>query len=282
MTFAGALPVLFVSLSFTGYACAVALGSLAPLALYVVLALRPAAVHAMKDPCRADAPAAFWTARRELACQNEEFALAVAARQGAAWRVGRAAVAPPSAWLALPPVLALASAWILYPMHYPVLRVVNLSPVELSIYVDGKPFGVVQPSSAESSRAGLRTRVPAGARTLEARTPAGEALEQLRVHFEAGQSHLFAPASQGFCFWLESTRYGRAPDPASPLAALDPDQRFWVLRQPIDSWFAPNPVPGAADERSTGGVLTALRQGRCAELPPALAPDFPEAPPASE
>lgn len=282
MTFAGALPVLFDSLSFAGYACAVALGSLVPAALYVVLALRPVAAHAKKDPCRAEAPAAFWTARQELVCRNEEFASAVAARHRAAWRASRAPVAGPSAWLALAPVLALASAWILYPMHFPVLRVVNLSPVELSIYVDGEPFGVVQPTSAESSRAGLRTRVPAGARTLEARTPAGDALEHLRVHFEAGQSHLFAPASQGYCFWLESTRYGRAPGPASPLAALDPELPFWVLRQPIDSWFAPNPVPGAADERSTGGVLTALRQGRCAEVPPALAPDFTKAGAASE
>lgn len=282
MTFAGALPVLFDSLSFVGYACAVALGSLVPAALHVVFALRSAAVHVMKDPCRAEAPAVFWTARQELICRNEEFATAVAARHRAAWRVGRTPFATPSGWLALPPALALASAGILYPMHYPVLRVVNLSPVELSIYVDGEPFGVVQPTSAESSRAGLRTRVPAGARSLEARTPAGDALEHLRVQFEAGQSHLFAPASQGFCFWLESTRYGRAPGPASPLAALDPEQRFWVLRQQIDSWFAPNPVPGAADERSTGGVLTALRQGRCAELPPALAPDFSEVEAASE
>jgi hypothetical protein len=167
-------------------------------------------------------------------------------------------------------------------VHYPPLRVVNLTGAEISIYVDGEPFGVVQPSSAESSRAGLQTRVAAGLRTLEARNSEGQPLEHLQVRVEAGQTHLFAPASRGFCFWLESTRYGRATAPDRPLLALDPGQRFWVLRTPVDSWFAPNPLPGAEDERSTGGVLTALRQGRCGDVPPGLVPSFPGSEAASE
>jgi hypothetical protein len=179
-------------------------------------------------------------------------------------------------------VLALAAAWALYPLHYPVLRVVNLSGAELSIYVDGEPLGVVQPSSGESARAGLQTRVPAGERALEARDPSGAVLEHLQVRFEAGQTHLFAPSSDGFCFWLESTRYGRAKAPARPFVALDPGQRFWVLRGPVDSWFAPNPPSSAADERSTGGVLTALRQARCSELSPSGEPSRASDPEASE
>lgn len=282
VTFAGALPVLFNRLSFLGYAAAVSFASLIPAAIALALAQRRHAVHPTRQTCRSESPAVFWWARHELACQSEAFASAVAAHHDVPIRARRPPFNPASPWLALGPALALASAWLLYPLHYPELRVVNLSGAELSIYVDGEPFGVVQPTSAESSRAGLQTRVAAGLRTLEARTAEGEPREHLQVRFEGGQNHLFAPASPGFCFWLESTSYGRARAPDRPLSALDPEQRFWVLRGPVDSWFAPNPMPGSDDERSTGGVLTALRQGRCGELPPALAPGDPGSEAASE
>jgi len=35
----------------------------------------------------------------------------------------------------------------------------------------------------------------------------------------------------------------------------------------IDTWFSPNPAAQSADVRSTGGVLTALRQAPCSAAP---------------
>lgn len=272
VTFAGALPVLFDRLAFALYAGMAALGSLIPLAVAIGLARRRRPAHPARDVCRAEGAAVLWTSRHELACRNATFASALSALHHVPSRLRRAPLLTLRPWLTLGPALALAAAWFLYPMHYPALRVVNLSGAELVITVDGEPFGIVQPTTAESSRAGLQTRVAAGLRTLEARTLAGEPLEQLQVRFEAGQSHLFAPASPDYCFWLESTRYGRAVAPDKPILALPPEPRFWVLRAPIDSWFAPNPPPSSDDERSSGGVLTALRQGRCVDAPGGVAP----------
>jgi len=269
LTLTGVLPVLFERMSFAAYALVVVLGSLGPALLAFVLALRRLPTEHPPAACRAEGAAVRFISKLELACRNPDFAAALAARHGSVPTLERAPLDLPSPWLGAGALLAFAMAWLLHPLHYPSLRVVNLSATE-------------QPTSAESSRAGLETRVAAGPRTLEARDAQGSVLERLEVRFEAGRTHLFAPRSEGYCFWLESTNYGRAPAPDKPLLALDPAPHFWVLELPIDSWFSPNPSAAAGDDRSTGGVLTALRQARCSELPPKLLPGAPASDPTRE
>jgi hypothetical protein len=70
----------------------------------------------------------------------------------------------------------------------------------------------------------------------------------------------------GHCFWLESTAYGRAEVDGARRLALSRKQHFWVLPLVVDSWFSENPAQ-SDDQRSTGGVLTALRQAPCALAP---------------
>ena len=76
---------------------------------------------------------------------------------------------------------------------------------------------------------------------------------------------MYAPASPSYCFWLETTDYAKpVPSQVEPLVG---DDRFWVLAADLDTWFAPNPPAASLGVRSTGGVLVALRQGRCVDAP---------------
>jgi len=86
------------------------------------------------------------------------------------------------------------------------------------------------------------------------------------VRLVSGAMHFYAPASNGYCFWLEHTHYGRAKSFENDIEPLAGPSRFWVLARRVDTWFSPNP-PATDDDRSTGGSLTALRQGPCNVAP---------------
>jgi hypothetical protein len=126
-------------------------------------------------------------------------------------------------------------------------------------------LGSVDPSSSESPRAGRQFRVPAGPHRLSAVTLDGRVLSDEQVSVRPASEHLYAPASSSRCFWLETTNYGRQAAKPTRRQWLAHEPRFWLIPERVDTWFAPNPTPLAEDQRSTGGSLTALRQGRCGQ-----------------
>jgi hypothetical protein len=92
---------------------------------------------------------------------------------------------------------------------------------------------------------------------------AGGSVAAAAARLFSGRHHLFAPASPGVCFWLETHTYGRTSETErSP--PLESDDRFWVLPDETQGLFAPAPVaPEDSPMRSTGGKSVVLRQGRC-------------------
>jgi hypothetical protein len=178
-----------------------------------------------------------------------------------------------SAWLSAGPVLGLGAACLSFFVYHPLLRVLNLGPVPVEVAIDGKRLTSVDPTSNESPAGGALVRVPAGAHTLSVFSSLdGAALGSSAVDFRSGAVHLFAIAAEGTCFWLETTGYGREQRVAPSYQPLPASEHFWVLPGGIDTWFAANPLPSAAQARSSGGLLTALRQAPCGEAPQEVRP----------
>jgi hypothetical protein len=224
--------------------------------------------RAPRSPHTARERAVWWRRDGTLACTHPRFAEALARQTGTeAPRAAKLREVTWTPWMAAGPVIAViagASTWYL---EHPLMRVINLSDARLTIEIDDRVVAVVDPTSAESPAAGSEIRVPAGARRLVAKGPAGP-IADARVTLEAGATHLYAPGSDGFCFWLEQDAYGRA-EVVSGIEPLAGDLRLWVLPRRIDTWFAPNP-PATEDRRSSGGSLVALRQARCDHAPPGV------------
>jgi hypothetical protein len=89
---------------------------------------------------------------------------------------------------------------------------------------------------------------------------------QALVTVVAGRPHLFAPASLGFCFWLETRSYGRGEREADERVtreSLDGPPSFWTLPANLGGFFLPAPAVGGGESRLTGGTVTVLRQGPC-------------------
>jgi hypothetical protein len=163
-------------------------------------------------------------------------------------------------------VMPLAFALVALLVHgwmYPRARVLNLTDRTLVIALDEHVLGRLEPSGMESARAGLELRLPVGKHRLWSRTLDGAVVADSTVVVRAGAQHLYAPAAEEWCFYLERERYGRASQ-ASPIERLTGAAHFWVLHESVDVWFASLP-PGHGSPMS-GRALTALRQARCAEL----------------
>ena len=105
--------------------------------------------------------------------------------------------------------------------------------------------------------------MPAGLHTLVARDPEGREIERERVEVRAGRPHLFAPASAGHCFWLETREYGRDAVTEVAREPLEGPPYFWALPQNLGGWFLPAPEATKSEARLTGGAVTVLRQGPC-------------------
>lgn len=149
---------------------------------------------------------------------------------------------------------------------FPTLVVLNLSSSEFELVIDGRVRRVIGVTSLESTSAAIRVALGAGSHVLEAR-PRGAGVDaetptyHATVSIEAGEEYLFAPGSDGYCFWLERTAYG-GTDSKSRTQPLGGKDGFFRLPSPIDTWFGANPAPNG-DRVSTGGEMVALRQGRC-------------------
>lgn len=160
-------------------------------------------------------------------------------------------------------VAAGVAAPVVYDLLHPKVVALNLDASEFTLLVDGREVGVVEASSLESPRAGFRFRAGVGQRRFDAVTPDGQVLATAEPRLEAGQTYLYAPLSEDFCFWLETADYGRG-NSESETIELDRRREFWRLPKHVDNWFFANPIP-PSDRRSSGGQLTALRHARCAD-----------------
>jgi len=183
-------------------------------------------------------------------------------------RLVRAVWLPPIAyrigWVLIP-ALALGLAALAFGWHHPRLWVINLTRERLWLAVDGALSAAVEPAGSDPARAALELRLPRGERTLEAFDERHQRVAIVRAALEGGRDHVFAPASAGSCFWLESTGYGR--DATHDVRALATDAGFFALDTDVDSWFAASPEAPAFDRRSSGGTLTSLRQSPCVRAP---------------
>jgi len=287
------LPLVPASFGMFSYGAVVTLGAALPLVLVWLIERRRVA-----DAEQTSAEVALWWDREGIAGTNvdwiTELATLNAVEEGVARttsegepvgaphgvaraEAGDVAVAPtpvvagarprPStAYGLVLPVTFAAISPSLYQWLFPTLIVLNLSPTAFELVVDGANRGVVGVTSLESTSAATRLSLGAGNHVLEAR-PRGESLDEsaqtyrVNVSLEPGEEYLFAPGSDGHCFWLERTVYGRADSKArkQPLGGKD---GFFRLPSSIDTWFAANPEPNS-DRVSTGGEMVALRQGRC-------------------
>ncbi len=257
-TAAIALPLGFGSLPLGVHALAAVLLASIPIAVRWLLRPRLATGHSAAER-------AVWWVDGEVACTSPKFAESLA-RANATSSAPRAAAYPaPAPWIYAGVLLAMVATPIGWTFVHPIVRVLNLSPERLLLSVDGHDVGSVDPTSAESPAAGVELRMPSGRRTIVARTPDGTIAASAEVDIRPGTKHLWAPASEGTCFWLEQTHYGRNQAPAE-VRALAGAGRFWPLPE-IDTWFSPNPPASEADGRSSGGSLWALRQAPCSQAP---------------
>lgn len=265
VTLAAGLPLLG-ELPAVAYTLIVLAGALLPLAVGALWRRGPARGH------RARGRAVWWLRTGELVCVNPHFAAELSVTSGTG--VERRTLSEPvfSAWVWVGVILALVTAPFFYVLYHPRVRVVDLTGRRLVIVLDGRAVASVEPTSAESPAAGVDLRLPSGRHRLEARDSSGRVVSDTTVRIQSGADHLYAPGSDGYCFWLETNGYGRAGSPGPAIRPLRGDRRFWVLPVDVDTWFAPNPAPARADDRSSGGVLTALRQARCADAPAAARP----------
>lgn len=223
-------------------------------ALGVVLGLSAAAVLPLLLP---------WTGEATLAL----LAMALGFLPfGTAWLLGR--FRPGSSLLrprALPVALAIALAsgllvlW-LFNLYRGQVRVLNHGDEPFALWVDGKRVARVEPSSGESALAGADLTLPAGERELRVVAQSGRELFRATEVVEGGSPHLFAPASEGYCFSVERRGYGDAKDEPLDSQPLEGSNPFWRLPDGI-SWFTPNPEPGPFE--TSGGTLSCLRQKRC-------------------
>ena len=233
------------------------LGALVPIGVVALWPRRPGRGHA------AEGPAVRAVSEDQLLAANDRWAAEFARsndlqRERATFRESRISLGM------LPgPVLAPLLAVLAFGTTSPVVRVLNLSDERLRIEVDGTHVGDVDPSSVESPAAGVELRISVGRHELVARGPAGQVIERTPVTIQSGRTHLFAPASTGYCFWLETSGYGRTQAPAITREPLEGTSRFWSLPENLGGWFLPAPAAALAEARLTGGVVTVLRQAPC-------------------
>jgi hypothetical protein len=230
--------------------------SLAPLLVVFAWPRRPGPGHA------AEGPAVRFVKDGALLCSNHRFATELARANGASLeRVPfHERRLDPAAFLI--PLLAVAAALVTLLASSPIVRIVNLGPERLFVEVDGRSVATVDPTSVEAPSAGVEVRVTAGPHELVARTAERIVLRESAT-VRSGHAHLFAPASEGYCFWLETAEYGRSRSGSVTREPLEGPVHFWVLPADLGGWFRPAPAQSLAEARLTGGVVTVLRQAPC-------------------
>lgn len=210
--------------------------------------------------------AVHWTRAGRLACAHEGWALEVAERSGSASRAARYRE-PRRLFASL--VLALASAGLAVlsaAAHFADVRVLDVGDERIDVALDGAAFGTVLPSSVESPEAGRWLRWPGGRHRAVATRPDGSVVFDGEIEIEPGRAHLFAPAAEGTCFWIEVRTYGESRVPTRHEALLPEGGGFWALPREVDGWFS-EPPEDALGLPATGGELAEVRQGRCRDRP---------------
>lgn len=259
---AAGLPLLAARAGLLVLALAAGVAALLPLALLLLPQAHVEAPHA------AWGRSVEWRAE-QLWCASESYARSVAQLNGAPAVPTAVREAVGSAWFAVGPLVGVAVACLSYFVYHPLLRIINLGSARIEVAIDGARLVSVDATSNESPSAGALIRVPAGQHVLSVSSAVdGSALARVEVELESGAIHLFAPGASDTCFWLETTGYGQEQRALPSYQPLASESHFWVLPGGIDTWFAPNPAPSDPGSRSSGGLLTALRQAPCAEAPP--------------
>jgi hypothetical protein len=261
VTVSSGLPLLWQPPSVVVYALIAAFASALPLVALRLRNEKPALGHS------ASGHAAFWGPGDALRCSSARWAEQLAAASRAELVQVREREPAGPVWAVVFPVAAALGAALLYGMHFPRVRIVNVTGNRLAVAVDDRVRVLVEPTSAESATAGVSLRFPAGEHRLTATDPAGRVVDDATVFVEAGAEHLYAPGSNEVCFWMEATTYGRRKGTVPAPEPLPRERTFWALPRSIDYWFAPSPRP-EEDDRSSGGLSIALRQARCEEEPP--------------
>jgi hypothetical protein len=251
------LPLSWPPLSALGLALLTFAAALVPVVVVVWWPRRVLSAHA------ADGPAVRFVEHGALLCADERWGAELARLNGASrrlapWRESRFSFAM-LAGPCVAPVLALVAL----NAASPIVRVVNLTGDQLVVEVDGVRRANLAPTSVESPTAGAELRLPVGEHELVARGLDGKVLEQTRAVVESGRAHLFAPASEGHCFFLESIRYGRSVEHSSERKLLEGPPHFWSLPTDLGGWFSAPPEATTAETRWTGGIVTVLRQAPC-------------------
>ncbi len=260
MTLVGGLPLLWQPPSGWVLGVVVAVVGLLPSGLAV--AFRGAVLPGHASNGRA----VFFRRDGALACTRVDWGDRLALSMGASAVHERLREPRLSRWTALVPLLALGSGPPLFELHFPVVRVVNVSGQTLEVFADDRDLGSVDATSVESQGAGVEVRIPVGQRRLRAVNADGKVVDETTAIIQSGADHLYAPASDGRCFWIETTGYGKAVDFGTRVDPLGAPPQFWTFAEGVDLWFAP--TPAADDEhRFTGGTLRAVRQARCDESP---------------
>ncbi len=255
-----ALPIFRGALSLMVDVVLVLVAASIPIFVRLVLGARAKPNHVSAER------AVWWLRDGELACKNARWAAELARANDAESRPASLSEPRLDAWLALGPLSALVLGPAAWYLHHPLVRVLDLNETRIELLVDGQRVAEIEPTSAESSAAGIDVRMPAGEHEVSAVGPEGNTVHSARVRVQSGRRHLYVPGGDRYCFWLEEARYGRAGRAEATVEPLTGSARFWVLPRRIDTWFAPNPSP-PADEVSSGGVLLALRQAPCNEAP---------------
>ncbi len=265
-TLAATLPLLDEMQGLVAYGTIVLVGALVPVVGSLFWPRRIVPGHT------AAGRSVWWLSDGRLACTNPRWAAELAVEAGVEPRretLGERVFSP---WMLAGVLMALGSAPFSWWLYHPLVRVVDLTGSRIELRLDGRAVASVQPTSAESPAAGVELRLPAGKHLLESRDSHGQVVASAEVFIHTGADHLYAPGARGYCFWLETTGYGRAGGQGPVIRPLAGTARFWALPVDVDTWFSPNPAPSRDDVRSSGGELTALRQALCSEAPAAARP----------
>ncbi len=260
LTLLSGLPLLWQPPRLALYATLVGLGALLPLAVARAWVRAPSAGHA------ASGRAVWWGREGALVCASAKWGERLAGASGAEIAAVKAHDPGAPRWALAGIVAAVLATVIFYRVHFPRVRIVNVTDAPLTVWVDGRSYARVEPTGGESEGAGIELRIAAGERVLSAVDVEGHVIDVTTAVARAGEEHLYAPASDATCFWIETTGYGRSRSLGARRDPLAGQRRFWTLPRGIDFWFSPAPPP-SKDDRSTGGLALSLRQARCDEAP---------------
>lgn len=163
--------------------------------------------------------------------------------------------------------LAVLLAPVLWRELHPEVRVINLGPRPLQVWIDGRWAGLVEPTWSEAPNIGLIVRAPMGGRSFEGRDETGERVDFVRGWLALRDPMIYAPAHEPYCLWIEQRTYGTTVPQRPSVLKLPAQETLIRLPVGVDAWFQPNPAATSRDRWFSGGTRRALRFGPCASAP---------------